>query len=162
MSKKQLLTWHMIENLRCTYAGCWIRSTVPWRVQNLKAHEKDHFFLHSLLLLFTSICSLHGMVQPPSISGHAFLQSTLPMVLLAEAGSKSSKPQQRKARSASNLVASSAFFQPWKRQTFISNVYTYTGICVCWLSCRSPGFKSWCRPTNFRPVWSPNPSPYPA
>ncbi len=24
-----------------------------------------------------------------------------------------------------------------------------------------PGFKSQCRPTNFRPVWSPNPSPYP-
>ncbi len=24
-----------------------------------------------------------------------------------------------------------------------------------------PGFKSRCRPTNFRPVWSPNPSPYP-
>ncbi len=63
-------------------------------------------------LLFTSICSLHGMVQPFSISGHAFLQSTLPMVLLAEAGSTLSKPQQRKARSASNLVALSAFFQP--------------------------------------------------
>ncbi len=25
-----------------------------------------------------------------------------------------------------------------------------------------PGFKSRCRPTNFRPVWSPNLSPYPA
>ncbi len=25
-----------------------------------------------------------------------------------------------------------------------------------------PGFKSRCRPTNFRPVWSTNPSPYPA
>ena len=25
-----------------------------------------------------------------------------------------------------------------------------------------PGFKSRCRPTNFWPVWSPNPSPYPA